>query len=91
LLKIEGVAGSYEKKCRKIKGTDRAGRSLSLIVYIVLIICLLIGQEPTVNFGNKHNLTTYRLHMQCMISRSNVKLCFVRRFDKTQDPEGGDL
>ena len=35
---------------------DRVARSLSLIVYIVLILCLLIGQEPTVNFGNKHNL-----------------------------------
>ena len=39
-----------------MKGTDRATRSLSLIVYIVSIIRLLIGQEPIVNFGNKHNL-----------------------------------
>ena len=39
-----------------MKGSDRAARSLRLIVYIVLIICLLIGQEPKVNFRNKHNL-----------------------------------
>ena len=70
MLKLEGVADSYEKKkCRKIKGTDRAERSLSLIVYIVLIICFLIGQEPKVNFGNKHNLqvahATHDFQKQC--------------------------
>ena len=27
-----------------------------IILYIVLTICLLIGYEPTANFGNQHNL-----------------------------------
>ena len=61
---------------------------------MVLTICLLIGLQPTVNFGNQRNLRISRLfasrlltnllRAQCMISKSNVKMCSiqccVRRF-----------
>ena len=54
---------------------------------IVLTSCLLIGEEPMVNFGNQgklqissshllaDNWLICRLHAQCMISESNVELC----------------
>ena len=39
--------------------TDKVVTSLPsylVLLYIVLVICLLIGREPTVNFGNQCNL-----------------------------------
>jgi len=29
---------------------------INIVLYIVITVCLLIGQEPTVNFVNQRNL-----------------------------------
>ena len=50
------------------------GRSFSLSS--LLAIYHLIRSEPTVNFGSQRNL----LRAQCVISKSNVKLCSARWF-----------
>ena len=34
----------------------------SLLLYIVLTICLLIGWEPTANFGNQHDVQIYTVN-----------------------------